>query len=90
MRLEIIRRTIQALADVDLKYAERIMEIAESMAESHPRILRENEIDDLYLNLNRVTREQLHSICQGQADKEISNGLTYLPTYTASTAAQMN
>lgn len=45
MKLEIMQRTMQALADMDIAVALKVMGIAESMAEQFPRSEKSVEID---------------------------------------------
>lgn len=46
MKLEAMRRTMMAMADMDLDAAERLMAIAEILAEKHPRELRGDEVKE--------------------------------------------
>lgn len=45
MRLEVMQRTMQAMADMDLDAAKKMMAISEKMAESFPRPIKSEEMD---------------------------------------------
>lgn len=44
MKLEAMRRTMMAMAEMDIEAAQRLMGIAEILAEKHPRELRGEEV----------------------------------------------
>lgn len=85
MKLEIMQRTLQAIAAMDLEVARKVMGIAETMAEQFPKQSMSKEIDDARLHRDSYTEEVVFSLNDGYVSVQTtiapSMGARRLPAY---------
>jgi hypothetical protein len=90
MRLQVMRKTMEAMAEMDLEVAKRLMAIAELMAETHPRKLMTQNIDDLVTEHFEIIRRSApkNGTDLGEAASEMIIGGIHIAPFTIKPAMQ--